>query len=154
MVSTVFRGARISQGTSPSHHTEVTLTGVGRPRMMLNQRCPCLLRVSDPRAHRFPIQTGLHYRRVGEGERHRGTTVNVSKSGLLFETVHSPWAECCGGNEVQVELRDARRVGRSSGVLWFDRPSCSRTWERAVAALVAVRITEFHFVRPLAAVGL
>ena len=40
------------------------------------------------RPGRFPIQTPLHYRKSGELEWHRGTTINISRSGVLFRADH------------------------------------------------------------------
>jgi hypothetical protein len=37
-----------------------------------------------PRAQRFPIQTPVSYRASGETEWSQGTTVNISRSGVLF----------------------------------------------------------------------
>lgn len=38
------------------------------------------------RAQRFPIQTSLRYRQKGEAEWQDGITVNISRTGILFET--------------------------------------------------------------------
>src|SRR5215472_16885621 len=43
------------------------------------------------RAQRFAMQTVLHYRRVGEAEWRQATMVNISESGVLFETDHAAW---------------------------------------------------------------
>lgn len=40
------------------------------------------------RAPRFPIQTSLHYRQGGEVDWHEGTTVNISRTGILFHPDH------------------------------------------------------------------
>ncbi len=37
-----------------------------------------------PRAERFPIRTPLRYREGGQADWNEGTTVNISRSGVLF----------------------------------------------------------------------
>ena len=37
-----------------------------------------------PRPTRFPIETAFQFRQSGEPEWHEGTTVNISRSGVLF----------------------------------------------------------------------
>ena len=37
-----------------------------------------------PRAPRFPIQTPVHYRQSGAASWHEGTSVNISRTGILF----------------------------------------------------------------------
>jgi hypothetical protein len=46
-----------------------------------NQEVP----VYPRRATRFPIQTSVYYRESGEIAWHKGTTVNISRSGVLFQ---------------------------------------------------------------------
>jgi hypothetical protein len=40
---------------------------------------------SKPRAPRFPIQTTVHYRVSGEHDWHEGTSINISRTGVLFK---------------------------------------------------------------------
>jgi hypothetical protein len=99
------------------------------------------------RAQRFPIQTGLRYRRVGEGEWRQGTMVNISESGVLFETDHAAWPNTA------VEMRFSLCTGIS-----IDLPArvmCCGLIARAVSepgsarvTALAARITKFEFVRP------
>jgi hypothetical protein len=42
---------------------------------------------SPPRKRRFAVHWPLQYRRVQDAEWHRGRTVNMSVSGVLFEAV-------------------------------------------------------------------
>jgi hypothetical protein len=42
--------------------------------------------VQVPRAQRFPFQIPLHYRRSGTPEWHACETVNISRTGILFQT--------------------------------------------------------------------
>ena len=41
------------------------------------------------RATRFPIQTPLRYRQSGELDWHEGVTVNISRTGILFNPDHT-----------------------------------------------------------------
>jgi len=41
------------------------------------------------RAPRFPIQAPLTFRAGGEKSWHEGTTINISRSGVLFKTDHA-----------------------------------------------------------------
>ena len=38
-----------------------------------------------PRASRFPIQTAVRYREQGQAEWSNGTSLNISRSGILFQ---------------------------------------------------------------------
>ena len=40
------------------------------------------------RPGRFPIRTPLHFRKSGELEWHKGTTINISRSGVFFRADH------------------------------------------------------------------
>jgi hypothetical protein len=39
-----------------------------------------------PRAPRFPIRTAVQYRERNKQDWHEGTTINISRTGLLFQT--------------------------------------------------------------------
>jgi hypothetical protein len=52
-----------------------------------------------PRARRFPIQARLDYRQRGEKHWHHGTTINISRSGVLFQ------AECDLTRETVIEMK-------------------------------------------------
>jgi hypothetical protein len=104
------------------------------------------------RAQRFPIQTVLRYRRVGGGEWRQGTMVNISESGVLFETDHRVWPNTA------VEMRFNLGLGRPSA--WAAQVVCQGLIARAITEpgstrvkALAAKITKFHFVRPAAAVG-
>jgi PilZ domain len=99
------------------------------------------------RAQRFPIQTALRYRRVGEGEWRQGTMINISESGVLFETDHSAWPNTA------LEIRFNLCLGVSGEVA--AHVVCQGLIARVVsepggarATALAVRITKFDFVRP------
>lgn len=40
------------------------------------------------RARRFPIRTGISFRKRGENEWHEGQSVNISRTGILFRAEH------------------------------------------------------------------
>lgn len=99
------------------------------------------------RAQRFAIQTGMRYRRVGEGEWRQGTMVNISESGVLFKTDHAAWPKTA------VEMRFSLCTGISSELP--ARVVCRGLIARAVSepgsarvTALAARITKFQFVRP------
>jgi hypothetical protein len=54
-----------------------------------------------PRAHRFGLKVAVVYRQPGDAAWLRGTTVNVSRTGVLFQA-HLP---AVAGMPIQVELR-------------------------------------------------
>ena len=43
-----------------------------------------------PRARRYPIRTEVRWRRRGEARWHEGETVDISRSGVLFECAGEP----------------------------------------------------------------
>ncbi|HEY6273350.1 MAG TPA: PilZ domain-containing protein [Terriglobales bacterium] len=99
------------------------------------------------RAQRFRIQTLLRYRRTGEGEWRQGTIVNISESGVLFETDHSAWPNTA------VEMMFSLCTGISGELA--AQVVCHGLIARAVSepgsarvTALAARITKFHFVRP------
>ncbi|HEY6272590.1 MAG TPA: PilZ domain-containing protein [Terriglobales bacterium] len=103
--------------------------------------------VQRQRAQRFPIQTLLRYRRRGEGEWRQGTMVNISESGVLFETEHSAWPN------TEVEMGFSLCTGISGEAA--AKVVCHGSIARAVCepgsarvTALAARITKFHFVRP------
>ena len=40
----------------------------------------------QPRAQRFPIHVPIQYHECDKGDWHEGTTVNISRTGILFQT--------------------------------------------------------------------
>ena len=101
----------------------------------------------EQRAQRFPIQTLLRYRRADEGEWREGTMVNISESGVLFETDQSVWPD------TEIEMRFSLCTGGSGEKL--AEVVCHGLIARAVSEpgstrvkALAARITKFHFQRP------
>jgi len=106
-----------------------------------------LIAREQQRAQRFPIQTQLFYRRTGDGEWRQGTMVNISESGVLFETDHSAWPN------TEVEMRFSLCTGISGEKL--AQVVCHGSIARAISepgsvrvTALAARITKFHFMRP------
>ncbi|HTS05648.1 MAG TPA: PilZ domain-containing protein [Candidatus Eisenbacteria bacterium] len=98
------------------------------------------------RAQRFAIRTVLRYRRVGEAEWRQGTMVNISESGVLFETDHAAWPNST------VEIRF--NLGAVNSGNWAAQVVCYGVIVRALSkpgsarvSGLAARITKFHFVR-------
>jgi hypothetical protein len=112
------------------------------------QRCSA---GEQKRAQRFRIQTVLWYRKLGDEEWRQGTILNISESGVLFETGHAVWPNTA------VEMRFNLGLGKADG--WETQAMCQGLIARAVTEpgsarvkALAVKITKFHFVRPAAAV--
>jgi PilZ domain len=121
----------------------------GDPRVASrNHPEPAMRRLTErQRAQRFPIQAVLSYRRVGEAEWRQGMMVNISESGVLFETDHSAWPKTA------VEMRFSLGLGLSATLAaqvvcyGFIVRAITEPVSARVKALAA-RITKFHFVRP------
>jgi len=103
------------------------------------------------RAQRFQIHTVLCYRTVGDGDWRQGTMVNISESGVLFETDHPVWPNTA------VEMRFNLGLGKANA--WAAQVVCQGLIARAITEAgsarvkaLAAKITKFHFVRPAAVV--
>jgi PAS domain S-box-containing protein len=59
---------------------------VAMPAQSATPRTSHAREVTPTRAQRFQLHLPLRYRRVGEGQWHEGTTENISRSGMLFNT--------------------------------------------------------------------
>jgi hypothetical protein len=101
------------------------------------------------RAQRFAIQTALYYRKVGEEEWRQATMVNISESGVLFETAHAGWPKTA------VEMRFSLGLGSEGASA--AQAVCQGLIARAITEpgsarvkALAAKITKFHFVRPVA----
>lgn len=99
------------------------------------------------RAPRFAIQAPLRYRAVGRGEWHQGTIVNISETGVLFQT-----GQQAGSNHA-VEMRFSLSTGKNGEAAV--QVICRGMIVRRVAepgsekvTAQAARIMKFHFVRP------
>jgi hypothetical protein len=136
---------------------EAPLQGSGRNQ---DERRPISASLAQPamqrfsggrreRAQRFPIQTVLCYRKVGEEEWRQATMINISESGVLFETDHAAWPRTV------LEMKFSLGLGKTSASA--AQVVCQGLIARAITEAgsarvkaLAARITKFHFVRPVA----
>ena|GEM_PF-5331913 len=98
------------------------------------------------RAQRFAIRTPLRYRTGGEGEWQQGMIVNISQSGVLFQTGQET------GSNPAVEMRFSLSTGKlgEPAVQVVCRGKIVRAEIEAGSTKVrglAARIIKFHFVR-------
>jgi len=95
------------------------------------------------RAQRYPIQTRLRYRTTGNGEWHEGRTVNISESGVLFQTDHLAWSNTKVEMVFSLPTEPVAQVA-CRGVI-------ARTVSEPGSPLptaLAARITKFRLARP------
>jgi PAS domain S-box-containing protein len=96
------------------------------------------------RAQRFQLQLPLRYRRLGDTQWHVGTTENISRSGLLFQTddVLQPNAQ------LEINLVLPAEIAGLSGTEVVCRGEVVRTVERrgeTLSPALAARILQYHF---------
>ena len=96
------------------------------------------------RAQRFQLHLPLRYRRLGETQWHVGTTENISRSGLLFQTddLLQPNAQ------LEINLVLPAEIAGLSGTEVVCRGEVVRTVERKGETLtpaLAARILQYHF---------
>jgi hypothetical protein len=99
------------------------------------------------RARRFELQFALRYRTNGDGYWRKGTTRNISRSGVLFHGEH--WADLNTPLEISLVLPKESTGGSAAEVV------CQATVMRSEpcasdggGALIATRISRYRFVRP------
>jgi len=98
------------------------------------------------RAQRFELQIPLRYRAGGEIDWHRGTTRNISRSGVLFQG--EDWAEPRSHLELNLRLPRENGVDRSAEL------ACRGTVTRSerggsdeTGHLIAISISHYRLVR-------
>jgi PAS domain S-box-containing protein len=96
------------------------------------------------RAQRFQLHLPLRYRRLGETEWHVGTTENISRSGLLFQSddVLQP------NSQLEINLVLPAEIAGLAGTEVVCRGEVVRTVERqgeSVSPALAARILQYHF---------
>ena len=96
------------------------------------------------RAQRFQLHLPLRYRRLGETQWHVGTTENISRSGLLFNTddLVQP------NSQLEINLVLPAEIAGLSGTEVVCRGEVVRTIEgkgEAVSPALAARILQYHF---------
>jgi hypothetical protein len=101
----------------------------------------------NTRAQRFELQIPLRYRAAGDGDWHRGTTRNISRSGVLFHG--EDWAEPSTHLEMTLLLPRETGVDRAAEVVC--RGTVTRSERRGIeegGPLIAIRISHYRLVRP------
>jgi hypothetical protein len=99
------------------------------------------------RAQRFELQIPLRYRADGEDDWHRGTTRNISRSGVLFQG--EGWAEPFTCLEMTLLLPRETGVERAAEVVC--RGTVTRSERRGSEGggpLIATSISHYRLVRP------
>ena len=99
------------------------------------------------RAQRFELHIPLRYRADSEGNWHRGTTRNISRSGVLFQG--EDWAEPRSPLEMMLVLPKEKGVERAAEVVC--RGTVMRSERRASdegGPLIAIRISHYRLIRP------
>jgi len=99
------------------------------------------------RAQRFKLQIPLRYRANGAGDWHKGTTRNISRSGVLFQG--DDWAEQRTSLEMTLVLPKEAGVDRAAEVVC--RGTVTRSERRETdegGPLIAIRISHYRLVRP------
>ena len=99
------------------------------------------------RAQRFELQIPLRYRAEGEGDWHRGTTRNISRSGVLFQG--EDWAE--PRTSLEMTLLLPRETGVELGAEVVCRGMVTRSERRGSEGggpFIAFRISHYRLVRP------
>jgi PilZ domain-containing protein len=102
---------------------------------------------SDNRARRFAIQIRLRYRLIGGSKWWKGTTENISRSGVLFrgEEFVEPKAPLELTFVLPKEISGARpaEVMCKGTVIWSERPR-----EQGKLPSLATTISQYRIVRP------
>ena len=99
------------------------------------------------RAQRFELQIPLRYRAESDGDWHRGTTRNISRSGVLFQGEN--WAEARTPLEMTLLLPKEFGVERAAEVVCRGTVTRSERREREDGgSLIAIRISHYRLVRP------
>jgi len=98
------------------------------------------------RAQRFDLQIPLRYRTHSDESWHRGTTRNISRSGMLFHG--EDWAEPSAHIELTLLLPGQLGVDRAAEVMC--RGSVTRSERRGIeegGPLIAIEISHYRLVR-------
>jgi len=98
------------------------------------------------RAQRFELRIPLRYRTHNDESWHRGTTRNISRSGMLFHGEN--WAEPRTHIELTLSLPRQFGVGRAADVIC--RGLVTRAEQRGIeegGPLIAIQISHYRLVR-------
>ena len=98
------------------------------------------------RAQRFELQIPLRYRAGGEVDWHRGTTKNISRSGVLFQG--EDWAEPRSHLELNLRLPRENGVDRAAELACRGTVTRSeRSGSDEAGHLIAISISHYRLVR-------
>lgn len=89
------------------------------------------------RSQRFPIQTSLRFREIGGAEWREGTTVNISRTGVLFQTEEKMEPETV--LEMQIVFPASVTAGAAANII------CWGPVTRTEASLVAAAMRHCRF---------
>ncbi|MBZ5687920.1 MAG: response regulator [Acidobacteriia bacterium] len=108
------------------------------------QATPRARHAPPARAQRFHLHLPLRYRRLGETQWHVGTTENISRSGLLFQSddVLQP------NSQLEINLVLPAEIAGLAGTEVVCRGEVVRTVEgkgESVSPALAARILQYHF---------
>ena len=96
------------------------------------------------RAHRFSLHLPVRYRLIGEKFWHRGTTENISRSGLLFSA--NDFLEPHAKLEINLILPEEVTGSPSAEVLCRGEVvRCVPRKGKSLTAALAARILQYHF---------
>ena len=98
------------------------------------------------RAQRFELQIPLRYRAGDEDDWHRGTTRNISRSGVLFQG--EDCAEPRTSLEMTLQLPKETGVERAAEVVCRGTVTRSERCGSEGGPLIAFRISHYRLVRP------
>ena len=99
------------------------------------------------RAQRFELHIPLQYRTLSDESWHKGTTRNISRSGMLFRG--EDWAE--PRTHIELTLSLPRRLGADRAAEVVCRGMVTRAERQASemgGLLIAIRISHYRLIRP------
>jgi len=102
---------------------------------------------SKTRAQRFELQIPLRYRTGSEEGWHRGTTRNISRSGMLFRC--EDWAQ--PSTRIELTLLLPRQMGITRAAEVICRGTITRAERHGIdegGPLMAIQISHYRLVRP------
>jgi hypothetical protein len=99
------------------------------------------------RAQRFELQIPVRYRTDSEQDWHRGTTRNISRSGMLLHG--EDWAQ--PSTRIELTLLLPRQMGVTRAAEVMCRGTVTRSERRGIdqgGPLMAIRISHYRLIRP------
>ncbi len=102
---------------------------------------------SKTRAQRFELQIPVRYRSDSGQSWHRGTTRNISRSGMLFRG--EDWAQ--PSTRIELTLLLPRQMGVAPAAEVICRGTVTRSERRGIeegGPLMAIQISHYRLIRP------